>query len=459
MTMPHGPVFWHQGMFLQPQHFQLAELSAELRFTPYRQWTTPHLWGVCRAEVELSASGLRSLSVTSGEFLFTDGTFLNFPGNAVIEPRLLPETIGAAGSAMTAYLGLRKWQEHGENVTTVAQGEPLGRVASRFVTGEVGASRPDLYGAGPAAEVRQLSHLVRIFWQDELDLLGDYLLIPFARVEMRGEAVELSRDFIPPSVSIVSSPPLLALVREIRDLVSSRCRALEAGKKQRGIQDAEFGSKDLVYLLALRTMNRHLAQLDHIMEGEAHPWQLYGALAQLAGELSSFSATISYGGEERLLPEYCHLDLARCFSQAHDLIRTLLRQITAGPDYSLSMTYDGNYFCSELGPSHFQRRGRFFLVLSTDEEAESVLLSLAGVAKLSARERLPLLISQALPGIPLHHLPVPPQELPRRARSIYFAIDMHSDQWEQVQKWNNLALFWDQAPADLAVEIMIVSRT
>ncbi len=122
------------------------------------------------------------------------------------------------------------------------------------------------------------------------------------------------------------------------------------------------------------------------------------------------------------------------------------------------MTYDGNYFSSELAPAHLQGRGRFFLVLSTDEEAESVLVSLAGVAKLSARERLPLLISQALPGIPLHHLPAPPNELPRRARSIYFAIDSRSDQWEQVQKWSNLALFWDQAPADLAAEIMIVSR-
>ncbi len=458
MTMPHGPVFWHQGMFLQPQHFQLAERSAELRFTPFRQWTTPHLWGVCRADVELAASGMRSLSVTAGEFLFPDGTFLKFPGNAVIEPRLLPETMEAAGGALIAYLGLRKWQEQGENVTVVEQGEPLGRVASRFVTDEVGMSRPDLYGAGPAAEVRQLSHLARIFWEDELDLLGDYLLIPFARLELRNETVELSRDFIPPSVSIASSQPLLAVVREIRDLVSARCRALEAGKKQRGVQDAEFGSKDLVYLLALRTLNRHLAQLDHLLAGESHPWLVYGALTQLVAELSSFSETVSCGGEERLLPDYRHLDLARCFSQAHDLILMLLQQITAGPDYSLSMTYDGNYFSSELAPSHFQGRGRFFLVLSTDEEAESVLVSLAGVAKLSARERLPLLISQALPGIPLHHLPTPPQELPRRTRSIYFAIDSRSDQWEQVQKWNNLALFWDQAPADLTAEIMIVSR-
>ncbi len=457
MTMPHGPVFWHQGMFLQPQHFQLAERSADLRFTPYRQWTTPHLWGVCRADVELTASGIRSLSVTAGEFLFPDGTFLKFPGNVVIEPRLLPGTMEATGGALTAYLGLRKWQEQGENVTVVAQGEQLGRVASRFVTGEEGTIRQDLHGAGPAAEVRLLSHLARIFWEDELDLLGDYLLIPFARLELRNEAVELSRDFIPPSVSIVSSPTLFALVREIRDLVSTRCRGLEACKKQRGVQDAEFGSKDLVYLLALRTMNRHLAQLDHLLAGEVHPWLFYGALTQLAAELSSFSATVSYG-EERLLPEYRHLDLARCFSQAHDLILTLLQQITAGPDYSLSMTYDGSYLSSELAPSHFQGRGRFFLVLSTDEDAESVLVSLAGVAKLSARERLPLLISQALPGIPLHHLPTPPQELPRRARSIYFAIDSRSEQWEQVQKWNNLALFWDQAPADLAAEIMIVSR-
>jgi type VI secretion system protein ImpJ len=88
-----------------------------------------------------------------------------------------------------------------------------------------------------------------------------------------------------------------------------------------------------------------------------------------------------------------------------------------------------------------------------------VLKSLETIAKLSTRETLPILIARALPGIKLQHLPVPPQELPRRARSIYFQIDHHSDQWAHVQKNNNIALYWDTAPEDLKVEMMIVGRS
>ena len=74
------------------------------------------------------------------------------------------------------------------------------------------------------------------------------------------------------------------------------------------------------------------------------------------------------------------------------------------------------------------------------------------------REHLPILIARALPGIGLEHLPVPPQELPRRAHSVYFSVNYHSDQWALVQKNNNIALYWDNAPEDLEAELMVVGR-
>jgi len=81
------------------------------------------------------------------------------------------------------------------------------------------------------------------------------------------------------------------------------------------------------------------------------------------------------------------------------------------------------------------------------------------VAKLGARESLPILIARALPGVRLEHLDLPPQELPRRARSIYFQVDHHSDQWAYVERGNNIALYWDVAPEDLKVELMVVGRS
>jgi type VI secretion system protein ImpJ len=37
-------------------------------------------------------------------------------------------------------------------------------------------------------------------------------------------------------------------------------------------------------------------------------------------------------------------------------------------------------------------------------------------------------------------------------------VDHHSDQWAQVQKGHNIALYWDNAPEDLVAELMVVGR-
>jgi len=87
-----------------------------------------------------------------------------------------------------------------------------------------------------------------------------------------------------------------------------------------------------------------------------------------------------------------------------------------------------------------------------------VAQALGSIAKLSSREQLPLLIARALPGVGMEHLPVPPAELPRRARTIYFALDHHGDAWGFVGKGRNIALYWDSAPEDLEAELMVTGR-
>jgi type VI secretion system protein ImpJ len=69
------------------------------------------------------------------------------------------------------------------------------------------------------------------------------------------------------------------------------------------------------------------------------------------------------------------------------------------------------------------------------------------------------LIARSLSGVGLNHLSEVPQELPRRAGALYFQIDHHSDQWAQVQNVKNLALYWDAAPEDLKIELMVVGRS
>ena len=141
------------------------------------------------------------------------------------------------------------------------------------------------------------------------------------------------------------------------------------------------------------------------------------------------------------------------------LIIKLLDEITSGPEYVLPLLYDGTYFATEMKPVHFEHKYRYFLALKTADDSRSLLESVSAVVKLGSRERLPLLIARALPGVGLEYLQIPPQELPRRANTYYFSVDSNGELWGLVEKGRNIALYWDNAPEDLEAELMIVARS
>ena len=457
------PLFWHQGLFLQPQHFQLLELSFQSVLTPFQHFIQPHFWGVGRLEIERAALGNRTFGLTVGDFLFPDGTYAVFPGNALLEARSFDEAWIEGGKPFAVYVGLRKWNNAGENVTALSSSDTVSKATTRFSTSTDPEEVADMHEGGPPAEVKRLHFVLKIFWESEIEELGDYHLLPIAQLERVGEEIKLSEQFISPSLNCSDAKVLVKIIKEIRDEVTARGHRLEEYKTQKGIHTAEFGARDMVYLLALRSLNRYVPMLFHLTQAsKVHPWLVYGTLRQLVGELSSFSERINVLGElgdgTALLPNYDHRNLWSCFSSAQSLITQLLDEITAGPEYILRLIYDGTYYSAELLPAMFEGRNRYYLVLKTETDPKFVLQSLSTVAKLSNREHLPILIARALPGIRLEHLPVPPQELPRRAQSIYLQIDHHSEQWAVVEKSMNIGLYWDAAPDDLEVELMIVGR-
>ncbi len=458
------PLFWHQGLFLQPHHFQLQDQYVQSLLLPYQKFIEPYLWGVAQVSVSSAALGNRSFELVKGEFLFPDGAHVSVPDNGIIEPRSFEEDWIEGDKPLMAYLGLKKWDASGENVTVLPDLQGIGQIPTRFVTKTDPDEVGDLYQPGPKAQVKSLRFVLRVFWETEKDQLGDYLLIPIAQIERQGEELKLSERYVPPSLNMNSAENLLLLVKEIRDQLASRARQLEEYKTQKGVHTAEFGTRDMVYVLALRSLNRYVPLLYHYLESpQVHPWLVFGLLRQLIGELSSFSDQVNVLGDGAdgtpLLRVYDHQDLGGCFFSAQSLITQLIDAITSGPEYVIRLVYDGTYFAAELPPAIFEGRNRFFLVLETEAAPAGLLKSIESVVKLGARESLPILIARALPGVGMEHLTAPPQELPRRSHSLYFQIDHHSDQWSPVENGRNIALYWDDAPEDLKAEMMVVGRS
>jgi type VI secretion system protein ImpJ len=458
------PVFWHQGLFLQPHHFQQNDLYIQGLQAPLRKFLSPYFWGIAGFDYSKGALENFTFDLVSGEFLFPDGTFVDFPGNSVLASRSFEDVWVELGKPFTIYLGLKKIDESGVNSTELTGPDEISAVATRYVSKPEPEDVEDLYEAGPAGQVKKMQLVLKFFWETEKEMVGDYLLLPLARLEKDGETIRLSPQFIPPALTIQSSEFLDQVVRDIRDQLASRSRQLDEYKAQRGIHTSDFGARDMVFMLALRTLNRYVPLLFHFTESATvHPWQVFGLLRQLIGELSSFSNQINVVGEQEdgqaLLGGYDHSDLSSCFLAAQSLISRLLDEITAGPEYVIELVSDGTYFTADLSPSQFSEGNRYYIVVETEDDPDKVLDSLQGIAKLGSRESLPLLIARALPGVGLEHLSIPPQELPRRSHSLYFQVNHHSDQWANVMSSNNIGLYWDNAPDDFKAELMIVGRT
>jgi len=458
-------VYWHQGMFLQPQHFQMADLQRQFQAKPLMASGLPHFWGVGELTLIPAALKNRNIEVQSAQLLFPDGCYIEFPGNAVIRARACGADWIEGDRPFMVYLGLKKLHRQASNVALVDSLEQAGSAATRYATLADPVELADLYSDGPPAQVRTLLHVVHVFFENEIDQLQHYDLIPIARLVREGDAIKLADDFVAPCYTLAGSDGLHRMVKDIRDELAGRARQLQIYKSPREMQKAEFDASYLVFLLALRSLNRICPTLFHFTEtGQVHPWQVYGVLRQLAGELSSFSERFNMLGEAEDgaagLPAYDHADLGRCFGRARALIGELLNEITIGPELLVPLTSRAgdcdDYCAGHLSSALFGQRNRFYLVLRTEQDAARTIDAVLHDARLAAIEELPGLIAHSLPGLELIHLAVAPQGLPRCSYSYYFRIEQISRQWDAVERFGTIALQWLDAPADMKADIVVL---
>ena len=77
------PIFWGQGMFLQPQHFQQQDGYHEARLRCYLHWLSPFCWGVKTLTVNETALRNFMFEVEQCELVSWEGTLVRFQGDAL----------------------------------------------------------------------------------------------------------------------------------------------------------------------------------------------------------------------------------------------------------------------------------------------------------------------------------------------------------------------------------------
>lgn len=253
-------------------------------------------------------------------------------------------------------------------------------------------------------------------------------------------------------------------VKTVSELITSTGNRLESYKKDRGVNTAEFGTKDMVFLFTLRTLNRFSPLLRHIQghAGSVHPWAAYGLICQLIGELSTFSSKINLVNISKEDPfyllDYDHENLTKCFKRCRYILARLMADIASEPEHVVPFIYNGQHFTAALSEELLKGRKRFYLAVDTAGSHEQIITELEKQAQMSAPEQLSRLVLQSLRGIELKHVTHPPTGLPSRNMGVYFAVNHKSELWNKVVEEKKLALSWDTRPKDARIELMVAGE-
>jgi len=459
-----GPIYWHQGLFLQPQHFQITDRHLASSLGALQAAMRPWFWGAADMEVDQGALAAGRMEFSRLTVLFPDGYGLltKFPGNAVCAARQIPVDRIPPGEGLKVYVALRGVKPGEPNVTVAETAEAMAAAHTRWAVPAEPENTPDIYGDGPTAQVRCLKEVLRLVFEHEVPDMGDYALVVLARVVREGDSVRLDQDFAPSCLTLIAAPALAATMGELRDRVLGKVRQLEGYKNLsgRGGDAAEL----TVLLMALRSLSRCAARLDHALRGLClSPWEAYGMLRELVAELSVFSLEVGALGEGwdggQVLPDYDHTNLGFCFRTARNVAVRLIEAISAGPRWAARFVFKDPYWTVEIPQHVMQEGGEYWLVLTSAKgDPTAMRASAQKLLKLSATGGMSSLLVRAVPGIPLGYSEAPPAGLPRMPGALYFRIGTDSPQWNEVVSSQSLSIYWDEAPQDLDARLAVIGR-
>ncbi|PXF57244.1 MAG: type VI secretion system baseplate subunit TssK [Deltaproteobacteria bacterium] len=462
------PIFWHEGLFLQPHHLQLQDLFHQELWTTGLMCVLPFPKGFLELEIRREALVDHKFEIVRLELVFSDGTWVKIPGNAKLEGRSLHGLWNEKAEPLEIYLGIKQLTEDRPNVSASSAAGSMNGVLpinglTRFKVTDVPEKVQDIYAHQRESQVSFLQYDLRLFVGPEVSDAGDYILVKVAEVELDGDEARLSESFIPPLLWAGASKRLWSLIQEIRDRITGRGQGLMEYKATRLGGASQPGRQDFVLILALQCLNRHIPVWHHLTDTpKIHPYIIYGLLRQLVGELATFvpdAGALGRTGDQPELPPYQHNSLRECFEAGLHRLAMFLDTLAAGPEYIIDLLFDGTYYSGDLQALHFEGRKRYYLVLESSVGAGELNNFLSTTAKIGTREYLPFLIARALPGLRFHALTETPPALPRRTGVTYFELDT-SDQesWRHIQEDQNLALYFEKPIQDLNAQLMLVHQ-
>lgn len=306
---------WYEGMLLSPQHFQQSHERVESLLAHQSQLLTPYPWGINTLSLDPIALVAGLLRLTALEAIMPDGLYVTHDSQKMPPIEFdLKKNIPTLGEVpVPVFLVIGHYREGDANAT--------GDFA-RYVFVEGDSIVDENTGDNPLVIPRIIPKISLYVGED----MGKqpparFVSLPIAHVSV-ADGVYVLGDFVPPLLKVEMSSAIGALCTQLL----SRMRAKVAFL----MGQAEGASGEAIMTDIRNTLRTFVPMLPYleslVYSGATHPFTLFGALAHVAGYLS----TLRLGAMPPVFDFYRHDNPLDSFKKAIDYIDTIVESIEDG---------------------------------------------------------------------------------------------------------------------------------
>ena len=445
----HGSnrVLWGEGLFLRPQHFQQHALFLETSIAQSLRHAHGNPWGIRQASLDSDALRGGTLRLDALEVVFRDGTLVEAPKANPLPPSRNLTDMSQVGTETTVYACLPVINAFGGNCAETESSTPR---PPRFLTSRNMIS--DLYTEALEAEVTVLHANVRLMIEEENR--DGHLSVALCRIARSANGSwAIDPEFIPPLLEIAGSTHLIMRVRRLLDILLVKSEALAARHRERVKSIVEYGTSDIASFWLLHTVNRNFPLLSHLAATPSHPEALYTSLAQLCGELMTFSSELTL----KDIPTYHHERLTEVFSSIDTIIRELLETVVSNRYAAIPLDNTRpSFYIGRLDSERLIENVDYYLSVSSDLPTAHILEMLPLKLKAGSPDDVEKILNSALPGVRLVHAAQTPAALPVRVGNHYFVLEPQGQIFEHMRQARSICIYVPQALLELKLELFAV---
>jgi type VI secretion system protein ImpJ len=426
------PVVWSKGVFLSPQHLQAQDRFFEENLRFLSDSLAFRNWGFSSLQIDGTGLSEGQLSVTQASGVFPDGLMIDMPASdAPPRSRTLEECFHDGQKRCSFFLAIPQDRPGGINI-----GLQRGGISTRFYS-ELQMLR-DENSTGIEKPVSLARKNLQILADGE-NLEGSVLL-PLAQIE-RTEAggYRIDAKYVPPMLNVKGNDLLTGILRGLIETLVGRSGQLAGTRRQRNQSLADFSASDVANFWLLYTINSHLPVLRHMLQSDRiHPETLFLQMLTLAGTLTTFSPKL----EPKDLPKYEHEELGPCFLALDAMIAELLETVVPSNFVALPLKpLRDSIYAAAIDKDKYFENSRFYLAISSDLREADLISKTPLLAKAGSATHIEQLIRQALPGLKMTHVPVPPRAIPVKLRYQYFSLERSGPVWEAIVRSRNFGVY------------------